>query len=462
MTFNEAKEFLYSFVDWEKTGGRPTDPDDLTRYQGFLKALGNPQEHYDSVQVVGTNGKGSVSAMLASILQAGGKRVGLYTSPHLVSVRERIQVNGMPISEPEFAAGMERLKCLLNEGSLYPGGYRTTFELLTALALLHFRQREVTIAVVEAGLGGRLDTTSALNPKLTIITPIHLDHTETLGKTLSDVARDKTSVIRSGIPLVTAAQSERIRRVLAEAVAERPPSWWIRLGHEVVYRSWKADDGFRGARFTVSDRHVELERLPLRGRHQAANAAMALGGALALYPELPLDVARSGLATTRWPGRLETINSTPLLLLEGAHNPHASRALAAFLKEWDESERHPATLLVAISKGKDVEGILHPLMVTASSLIACCPVPGRSLPAEEVRQRAAKLGFNAIAEANPQSALRLAQRQSKDAGLVIVCGSLYLVGAVAEILGIDRTWWGGMSPRHKMCTNPEGSVYYSL
>ena len=218
MTFNEAKDFLYSFVDWEKTGGRPTDPDDLIRFRAFLKALGDPQEHYDSVHVVGTNGKGSVSAMLASILSAGGKRVGLYTSPHLVNVCERIQVNGSPISERDFAAGVERLKSLMGKVLVVRGGYRTTFELLTALALVHFRQRKVDIAVVEAGLGGRLDATATLNPKLTVVTPIHLDHTETLGKTLNRIARDKTAVIHPNIPLVTAAQPPGVQRVVAQAL----------------------------------------------------------------------------------------------------------------------------------------------------------------------------------------------------------------------------------------------------
>jgi dihydrofolate synthase/folylpolyglutamate synthase len=448
VTFSEAKEFLYSFVDWEKTGGRPTDPGDLVRFRAFLKALGDPQEHYDIVHVVGTNGKGSASAMLASILAAGGRRVGLYTSPHLVSVRERIQVNGVPITEFDFAAGMERLKSLAGEVSLVRGGYRTTFELLTALALLHFQQREVTIAVVEAGLGGRLDATVALKPKLSMVTPIHLDHTETLGNTLYEIARDKTAVIRSGIPLVTAAQPVEVRRVLARVVAERHPSRWVRLGHEVIYRSWRADDGYRGARYAVGDRHVEIERLPLRGRHQVANAAMALGGALTLDPELPVSAARAGLAATRWPGRLETITGTPLLLLEGAHNPHAARALAAFLNEWEESNRRPATLLVAISKGKDVNGILRPLLATTSTLVACSPVPARSIEAGEVARRATLLGFNAVAEPNPQRALRLAEGPVGNAGLVIVCGSLYLVGSVAEIRAVERTWWasdGGLA-----------------
>lgn len=441
MTFNEAEQFLYSFVDWEKTGGRPTDPEDLIRFREFLKALGDPHEYYDVVHVVGTNGKGSVSAMLASVLAAGGQRVGLYTSPHLVSVRERIQINGVPIGESEFADGMERLKSLADRVSLVRGGYRTTFELLTALALLHFRQREVTIAIVEAGLGGRLDATAVLDPRLSMVTPIHLDHTGTLGKTLKAVAEDKTAAIRRGIPLVTASQPAAVRPVLAEAVSQRRPSRWVRVGHEVTYRSWSAGDGYRGARFFFGDRSVELHRLPLRGRHQVANAAMAFGGAQTLDPEFSMVAARTGLAQTRWPGRLETIRGAPLLLLEGAHNPHAARSLAAFLEEWEESERRPATLLVAISKGKDVDGILRPLLAKTSSLVACSPVSERSLSAQEVQKRAAKLGFDAVAEPNPRKALRLAEGRAGGDGLVIVCGSLYLVGKVAEMQGAERTWW---------------------
>jgi dihydrofolate synthase/folylpolyglutamate synthase len=381
--------------------------------------------------------------MLASILAATGQRVGLYTSPHLVSVRERIQINAVPITESEFADGMERLKSLADRVSLIRGGYRTTFELLTALALLHFRQRNVTVAIVEAGLGGRLDATAALDPSLSMLTPIHLDHIATLGKTLKAVAEDKTAAIRSGIPLVTASQPAAVRPVLAEAVSQGRPSRWVRVGHEVTYRSWSAGDGYRGARLFFGDRRVELHRLPLRGRHQVANAAMAFGGALTLDPEFSMIAARTGITQTRWPGRLETIHGAPLLLLEGAHNPHAARSLAAFLEEWEESERRPATLLVAISKGKDVDGILRPLLAKTSSLVACSPVPERSLAAQQVEQRAVRLGFNAVAETNPRKALRLAESRAGCDGLVIVCGSLYLVGQVAEMRGVDRTWWSG-------------------
>jgi dihydrofolate synthase/folylpolyglutamate synthase len=441
VTFAEAEEFIYSFVDWEKSGGRPTDPDDLVRFREFLRTLGDPHSDFPVVHVVGTNGKGSVCAMLASILTAGGERVGLYTSPHLVTVRERIQVNGVPISEVDFAACVERLQTLADEVRLIPGGYRTTFELLTALALLHFQKREVSIAVVEAGLGGRLDATVVLDPQLSVVTPIHLDHTGALGRTLRVVAADKCAVIRSGIPLVTAPQPAAARRVLASVVEERNPTRWLRIGHEARYLSWCAGDGYRGARFSIGKRQIELERLPLRGRHQVANAAVAVTGALTLQPELSSETVKAGILGTCWPGRLETINGAPLLLLEGAHNPHAARSLAAFLDEWVESERRPATLLVAISKGKDVDGILAPLLPIASSLISCCPVPVRNMAAEEVRERATELGFDAGAEPSPHKALRLAESRAGDDGLVVVCGSLYLVGHVAEIRGAHRSWW---------------------
>ncbi len=328
MTFDEATKFLYSFLDWEKKGGRPTNPGDLAGFKRFLGCLGNPQDSFRKILIVGTNGKGSVGAMLAGLLSACGESVGLYTSPHLISVRERIQVRGCPISENDFADGLSVLKNALPGSGLARGGYRTTFELLTALALLHFQKAAVDVAIVEAGLGGRLDSTSVLNPDLSIITPIHMDHTATLGRRLKEIASDKAGAIRGGRLLVSAPQMRVVGEVLANTVAEINPAEWIKVGRSLTYRSKSVLDGYRSAVFRKGGWVAGVERLPLRGKHQVVNAATAIAAALLLHPKLDQAIIERGFDATRWPGRLEVVDGAPTILLEGAHNPHAARALA--------------------------------------------------------------------------------------------------------------------------------------
>ncbi|MBN1424036.1 bifunctional folylpolyglutamate synthase/dihydrofolate synthase [Candidatus Fermentibacteria bacterium] len=441
MTLAEAQQFLYSFVNWEKKGGRPTEAADLTRFRRLLHTLDDPHHRFRSVLVVGTNGKGSVSAMLASMLRAGGLRVGLYTSPHLVSITERIQVEGRPISDEDFAAGVTDLKGALGPLPGDAWGYRTTFELLTALAFRTFAASGVDVAVVEAGLGARLDATAVVDPVLSIITPIHLDHTATLGRTLREIARDKAGVIRPEVGLVTAPQTAPVRAVIREEAEAVGPAQWIRVGVDTSHRWWRAGDGYCGAVFSGRSGRVEMERLPLRGAHQVVNAAAAVAAARMVMPDAHPGILAKGLARTCWPGRMEVVPGSPPLLLDGAHNPHGARTLARFLGDWDRGGHGICTILAAISMGKDVRGVLEPLRSRSASLVACRVDEQRGVAAEEIVRCASALGFSVTATDLPD-ALQCARARADSDGLVVVCGSLYLVGAIAAETGVSHRWWG--------------------
>jgi dihydrofolate synthase/folylpolyglutamate synthase len=403
--------------------------------------LGDPHRGFESVLVVGTNGKGSVCAMLAAMLRKAGRRVGLYTSPHLVSITERIQVNGRPISEADFAHGVGELASALGSAAADLDGYRTTFELLTALAFTHFSRAGVDIAVIEAGLGARLDATAVIDPVLSIITPIHLDHTATLGRTLAVITRDKAAAIRRGVPLVTAPQLSPVHAVLREEAEAARPASWTRVGVDIRYRGRPGADGFHAVSLRDRGWRCTVDRAPLRGAHQAANAATAVAAFRRLTPEASQELVREGLAATRWPGRLDVQPGRPTILLDGAHNPHGARTLARFLDRWDYLQGRPRVVLLAISTGKDARRLLEILRPHADTLIACQAVEQRGLPAEEVGRMASAAGFSAVAVKRPDEALACARRAAGSDGVVIACGSLYLVGAVAEALGLHQDWW---------------------
>src|SRR5919197_1064647 len=352
MTYAEALARLLALRGGEHAGMRPG----LERIEGLLGALGRPERRYRLVQVGGTNGKGSVAAMLATMLKAAGLRVALYTSPHLVSFRERIRVNGEAISEDDVADGFDAIATLVARLDA------TVFEATTALALDHFAAKAVDIAVLEVGLGGRLDATTVGTPDATVITSLDLDHQELLGSTLAEIAAEKAAIIRGGL-VVSAAQPPEA----ADVVRKRAASTGVPLLEsgrdlhiEVVHRSL-AGQRFhcRGPGWTLAD----LE-LTLLGTYQAANALLAV--AAARHLGAPEAAIRAGLRRVRWPGRFE-VRREGRLVLDGAHNPGGARALAASLATFFGDER--ATFIVGLSREKDAGAILGALAPRAARFI---------------------------------------------------------------------------------------------
>jgi dihydrofolate synthase/folylpolyglutamate synthase len=417
MTYREAVARITGLRGGEMTGMRPG----LERIEALLEAGGSPERAMTLVQVAGTNGKGSVSAMLAAILTSSGRRVGLYTSPHLIDLRERIRVGGVPIPEADVADGMEAL------GSLVTRLDATMFEALTALALDHFARESVEVAVLEAGLGGRLDSTSVGRPAVEVITRIDLDHEAYLGSTLDAIAREKAAIIRSGIAL-SARQEPAVEAELARRAAEAGVPLLVE-GRDLAVRVRRATlDGqwldFEGPGWRLDDVHCAL-----LGVFQPGNAVLAAAAARALGAE---DAAiRDGLASVRWPGRFQLIRRAPPVIVDGAHNPAGAQALAASLAAYFPGRR--GTFVIGISADKDTSGILGALVPLAERVICTAADHPRAASPESLaglaRLAAGDARVRVETAPSPPEALRLALAEP-DTPMVCVAGSLFMIGEI--------------------------------
>lgn len=409
---------------------------DLGAIQLALQALGNPERSYPTAIVAGTNGKGSTCAMLARILNCAGYRTGLYTSPHLVRVNERICVSGLDISDRAFAAAFtdvwDAAHRLLRCGRL--GRQLSYFELLTATAFLHFAQSRVDFAVLEVGMGGRLDATNVTDPRVAVITNVDLDHEEILGRTHSLIAREKAGVIKPGRPVVSGCEHPEARQVIRERCRE--------LGAELFdLGEWAAISRLRNrdGRFVFDlklsgDTFNDLAPA-LLGRFQVRNAIAAVSAAWRLRHQgfmINDHAVSTGLETVYWPGRLQVVDSRPVLLLDGAHNPAAASELAAFVREQLQGRR--LRLVYASMRDKSIEKVSELLFPLASDIYLTCTAVSRASSPQEILERAAGRFASVIIKPDPIAALERAIEASDHDDVVLVAGSLYLVGAVHEAL----------------------------
>ena len=410
----------------------------LEPFRSLLAALGRPERNLVAALVAGTNGKGSTAAMLDAIVRAGGRATGLYTSPHLERVEERIRLGGAAIGSAPLGAALERVLAAARSAGLEPPTY---FEATTAAAFALFADARLDLAVLEVGLGGRLDATNACEPRLSVVTPIALDHTELLGSTLAAIAREKAGVFRRDRPVVLAAQEPAAARALAEAAVAAGAR--ALAADDLVRIEETEERGLAGSRFTarLAGELVELE-LPLAGPHQVANAVTAIAAARVLAEEgLAEAGARAlgaGLLATRWPGRLESVEPPPgeaTVLLDAAHNPHGTAALARFL---DRLAR-PFVLLFGALADKDSAAMLRSLAPRAAALVLARPASPRALAPELLLAQPGTAG--ARVEPEPAAALGAALDAARATGvdLVVVAGSIYLVGAARVEL---RRRWG--------------------
>jgi dihydrofolate synthase/folylpolyglutamate synthase len=419
MTYAEAVARLLALRGGEHAGMRPG----LERIETLVEALGHPERRYTLVQVGGTNGKGSVAAMLAAMLRADGRRVGLYTSPHLVSFRERIRVDGTAIAEDDVADGFDAIAALVARVDA------TMFEAATALALDHFAREAVDVAVLEVGLGGRLDATTVGTPAVTALARIDLDHEAILGATLAAIAAEKAAIIRSGVA-VSAAQAPEARDVLlARAAAAGVPL--LLEGRDLHVRVVARDPEGQTLDCAGPDWRLEGVRLSLLGAYQPSNALVALAAARALG--VRDAAAREGLVRARWPGRFEVLRARDrVVVLDGAHNPAGAQALAASLREWFGDT--PLTLVFGALADKDATGMLAALAPRARRLILAASSSPRAAAPEALRA-AAPTGSSVEIARSSQEALALAAREPRTP-ILCVAGSLSLVGDVL------RAAWG--------------------
>jgi dihydrofolate synthase/folylpolyglutamate synthase len=421
VTYQESLDYLTSL-------GRFGIKLGLERTEALLHALGDPQELFQGVLVAGTNGKGSVCAMVSSVLQAAGYRVGLMPKPHLISYTERIQVDQRPIAEADFAALLTELQPAINKVASELGP-PTEFEILTSAAFYYFARAGIDLLVCEVGLGGRLDSTNVLDLGVNVITNIALDHTQHLGSTLEAIAAEKAGILKPDSIAITGAQPPALAVIEAKARDQQVPL--LRLGQEIEVSA--IDKDWAGVQATITTPRGTYRdlRIPLLGVYQADNAALAVASIDALRSrgwEVSNGALRDGLARTRWPGRLEVIDRDPIVLVDGAHNPAAlERSLAAVQKL---AKGRPLVIIFGAMRDKDLASMLALLRRVNAPLIFSRIDWHRAEVPTELAKRFE--GESETAESSAEALSRAREKAGRH-GIVFVCGSLYLVGEVKAI-----------------------------
>lgn len=433
-SLEDALAWLDGHIDLESKMPSRRKLPTLEHMRELIAMLGEPQRAFPSVHVTGTNGKGSTAAMTTSLLGSMGLTVGTYTSPNLSKVNERIARAGEPIDDESFAAVLGAVA--LVEPSL--AERPTRFEILTAAALSWFAEVAVDAAVVEVGVGGTWDATNVVDGEVAVITNISYDHTDILGPTLEGIARDKAGIVKPGSIAVIGEQDPGLVQLMREVADEAGAAQvWVR-GEEF---------GCSGNRLAVGGRLVDLWTpagkysdvlVPFHGAHQSMNASCAVAAAEAFFgTALDPDVVSEGLGAARMPGRLEVVGRHPLCIIDGAHNVGGIQALAAALGDFSvEGEK---IAVVGMLKERDPSAMLAPLAAAGvRSCVACAPDSSRALPPEVVAEAAVAAGMTARVAASVTDALPLALEMAGADGLVIVTGSLYVVGAARTRL-VDST-----------------------
>lgn len=451
LTYQEALDYLYSFVDYSqsRTYKYSAQTFDLGRMGRFLDELGNPQTRYPALHLAGTKGKGSVAAMCANVLRAAGYRTGFYTSPHLQDFCERMQINGEFIPQAAVAEIVDGMRPVVER---VPG--LTTFELTTALAFQYFAHENVDVAVIEVGLGGRLDATNVITPLVSVITSLSYDHTHLLGNTLTEIAGEKAGIVKPGVPVVSAPQKEEALAVLERIAAERGArlaltgrDWLFRpLSHSLesqTFEIWSAQEQrqlnvLRAGGHSVNWTPLKLE-IPLLGQHQVENGAVAYAALMALRARaLPIspDAIREGLRRVRWPGRFEILSRRPFVVADGAHNGDSAQKLAAALDDYFPGRR--VTLIFGASSDKDVAGMFAELLPHVSRAIMTQAIHPRAWDPEEL----AKLALDTRASLSVEvvspvaQALESALQSSAPDDVILACGSLFVVAEARTAGGL--------------------------
>ena len=439
MTYEEALAFWYGRIDYERRQPRPGDLK-LDRMRALLRRLGDPHRRLRCVHIAGTKGKGSTSALIASILQAAGYRTGLFTSPHLSDVSERVQINGAPIRPDEIAARMTEVAAAVrqldSEGD--PSRSPTFFEVITALGFLHFDCRRVDVAVLEVGLGGRFDSTNVCEPLVTVITNVSLDHMAILGDTPAEIAYQKAGIIKRSIPVVTAAEDPIVRNIV-EQIADDSNAPLSIVGRDF---QWSRDRGVPfqppPVRITTPGRRWEPMPLGLFGAHQGANAATAVMAVEQLrsagLPVRDADIAM-GLRTVNWPARMELLARRPVVVLDCAHNVASARALAVTLQNSFPvaGRRH---LIFAASADKQIAEMLELLAPTFDHFhLTRYRSNPRSADPAAVASSLRELRKSAIdVHSGPEDAWRVAWSQAGPEDGIVVAGSVFLAGELRPLM----------------------------
>ncbi len=436
MDYTEAVDYIFGHTNYEAVPRVPHAQAnyDLRRVFQVLELTGNPNLKARSLHITGTNGKGSTAAMLASVLTVVGYRTGLYTSPHLITMRERIAVNGRIITEAEVADVMTRLRPVIeavNREAAY--GRLTVFEILTILGLTYFAEKGCEFQVMEVGMGGRFDATNVISPEVCLLTSINYDHTEVLGNTLAQIAGEKCGIIKPGCTVVSHPQMEEAEAVIRQTCLDKKVKL-IRVAREVTRKSLYQDQERQELEIKGRLDNYRVS-IPLLGDFQMDNAAAAVAALEVLIERgyrISKEAILKGLAGVDFPGRMQIVSRQPLTIVDGAHNPGAARRLIEALEHFFKPVR--AILVIGVSNDKDISGLIKELVPLFSEVIATRADNPRSTPPEVLAQELIKYGIKARVAGTIQQALIEAKSLAGKEDLVCVTGSLFVAGEAIKCI----------------------------
>jgi dihydrofolate synthase/folylpolyglutamate synthase len=432
--YQQLLDYLYSFVDFSLQKNLQFDPDrfNLQRIRAFAELLGNPHLSYPVIHVAGSKGKGSVSALCASALKTGGYRTGLYISPHLNDYNERIQINGSPISHGELIRLVDELKPAIESVPEL-----STFEITTGLAFLYFARQEVDIAVIEVGLGGRLDATNIVNPLISVITTLGYEHTALLGNTLTQIAGEKAGIIKPGRPVVLAPQVDEARLTVERIASERRSSLVV-VGRDYLFQP--GPHSLDGQWFQVwkpADSTQASLKIPLLGYHQLENAATAyaaLDTARFHGLNIPQPALEEGFASVTWPGRFEVLQQDPALVIDSAHTRDAAHKLRVTLEDYFPGI--PVVLVFGASDDKDIQGMFAELAGRVKLVIATRADHPRAIETQALLEIASAAGLEGRIVERVDGALEEALQEAGGEAMVLVAGSIFVTAEARE------AWFG--------------------
>lgn len=443
--YQETLDYLYSYVDYSLQKNLQYSPEKFTldRIRAFVKLLGNPQDRYPTIHVAGSKGKGSVTALCASVLQAQGYRVGFYISPHLSDYNERIQVDGVPISHLELVEMVNRLKPEIESIPKL-----STFDITTALAYLYFAEKEVDLAVIEVGLGGRLDATNIITPKVSVITSLVYEHTALLGNTLTQIATEKGGIIKPGVPVVLSPQKDEARETI-EKIAGARNARLIKVGQDYLYAP--VSHSIDGQTFLVwskeeqdllnefieagdgSEWNPTRLRIPLLGYHQVENAVTAYAALETLKEEgIPISEQAivDGFEEVKWPGRFEVLRKNPPVVVDSAHTRESALKLRLAMEDYFPGL--PVVLIFGASEDKDIEGMFAELVPRIQKVVATKANHPRALEPEKLVELANRFGRQGYVIENPAEALDTALREAGSECAILVAGSIFIAAEVRD------------------------------